>query len=42
VVEAIAAVEIAAAAGDADADAAERCLPIADRLVALLTGLIRC
>ncbi len=40
-VEAVAAVEIAAAAGEADAAAAERCVRIADRLVALLTGLTR-
>ena len=40
-VEAAAAVEIAAAAGDADEVAAADCLPIADRLVALLTGLLR-
>ena len=40
-VEAVAAVEIAALSGEADADAAARCVPIADRLVALLTGLIR-
>ena len=40
-VEAVAAVEIAALAGDADPEAAERCVAIADRLVALLTGLIR-
>lgn len=40
-VEAVAAVEIAAISGDADPGAAERCVAIADRLVALLTGLIR-
>jgi four helix bundle protein len=40
-VEAVAAVEIAAISGDADPVAAERCVVIADRLVALLTGLIR-
>jgi four helix bundle protein len=40
-VEAVAAVEIAALADEADADAAERCVHIANRLVALLTGLIR-
>ena len=40
-VEAVAAVEIAALCGEADAGAAARCLPIADRLVALLTGFIR-
>jgi four helix bundle protein len=40
-VEAVAAVEIAAIAGDAEPEAAERCVAIADRLVALLTGLAR-
>jgi len=40
-VEAAAAVEIAAATGDADEGAAADCVPIADRLVALLTGLLR-
>jgi four helix bundle protein len=40
-VEAAAAVEIAALTGDANAEAAARCVVIADRLVALLTGLIR-
>ncbi len=40
-VEAVAAVEIAAAAGEADVAAAARCVRIADRLVALLTGLTR-
>jgi len=40
-VEAIAAVEIAALAGDSTQAAAERCAHIANRLVALLTGLIR-
>jgi len=40
-VEAVAAVEIAALCGDADPDAAARCVTIANRLVALLTGLIR-
>ncbi len=40
-VEAVAAVEIAAISGDADAGAAARCVEIGDRLVALLTGLIR-
>jgi|SRR5579871_947435 len=40
-VEAVAAVEIAALMGEADADAAARCVQIAGRLVALLTGLIR-
>jgi four helix bundle protein len=40
VVEAIAAVEIAALLGDAS-QAAARCTPLAGRLIALLTGLIR-
>jgi len=39
--EAAAAVEIAALQGDASEEAAEQCIAIADRLVALLTGLIR-
>jgi four helix bundle protein len=39
--EAAAAVEIAALAGDADGAAFDACLPVADRLVALLTGLCR-
>jgi four helix bundle protein len=39
--EAAAAVEIAALQGDASEQAAERCIAIADRLVALHTGLIR-
>jgi four helix bundle protein len=39
--EAAAAVEIAAIAGDALPGAFEACLPIADRLAALLTGLCR-
>jgi four helix bundle protein len=39
--EAAAAVEIAAACGDANEQAAEEVVRIADRLVALLTGLIR-
>lgn len=39
--EAAAAVEIAALTGDAVADAFDACLPVADRLVALLTGLCR-
>jgi len=39
--EAAAAVEIAVLAGDAQLAAYEACLPIADRLVALLTGLCR-
>ncbi len=40
-VEAVAAVEIAAYAGDTTAAAAERCVVIGSRLVALLTGLVR-
>jgi len=40
-VEAAAAVEIASLVGDADPAAAQRCIAIADRLVALLTGLTR-
>jgi four helix bundle protein len=40
-VEATAAVEIAALCGDAPADAAQEVARIADRLVALLTGLVR-
>ena len=40
-VEACAAVEIAALSGDADEGAAARCVALADRVVALLTGLIR-
>jgi four helix bundle protein len=40
-VEAVAAVEIAAHAGDTTPAAAERCVVIADRLVASLTGLVR-
>ena len=40
-VEAVAAVEIAALTGDADPAAAQRCVAIGGRLVALLTGLIR-
>lgn len=39
--EAVAAVEIAAHAGDCTEEAAHRCLVIGDRLVGLLTGLIR-
>lgn len=39
--EAAAAVEIAALQGDASEESAERCISLADRLVALLTGLIR-
>jgi len=39
--EAAAGVEIASIAGDSDPAAFEDCLPIADRLVALLTGLCR-
>jgi four helix bundle protein len=40
-VEACAAVEIAALSGEADAEAAARCVELARRLVALLTGLAR-
>jgi four helix bundle protein len=40
-VEAVAAVEIAALSGDASHEAAARCVAIAGRLVALLTGLAR-
>lgn len=40
-VEAVAAVEIAAHAGDTTQQAAERCVVIGNRLVALLTGFIR-
>jgi four helix bundle protein len=39
--EAAAAVEIAVLAGDAAEGAFDACLPIADRLAALLTGLCR-
>ena len=39
--EAVAALEIAELAGDARPGSAARAIPIADRLVALLTGLIR-
>jgi len=39
--EAAAGVEIATLAGDSDPAAFDACLPIADRLVALLTGLCR-
>jgi hypothetical protein len=39
--EAAAAVEIAAPMGEADPNAAARCIQIASRLVALLTGLVR-
>ena len=39
--EAVAAVEIAAVSGDATHQAAEGCILLGDRLVALLTGLIR-
>jgi hypothetical protein len=39
--EAFAALETAALVGDADATHVERCLPVARRLYALLTGLIR-
>jgi four helix bundle protein len=41
VVEAVAAVEIAAHAGDTTQEAAERCVVIGNRVVALLTGFIR-
>jgi four helix bundle protein len=41
VVEAAAAVEIAELAGDAVAGSTERCNALANRVVALLTGLIR-
>jgi hypothetical protein len=40
-VEAVAAVEIAAHAGDCTADVARRCVVIGDRLVGLLTGVVR-
>ncbi|NUP08235.1 MAG: four helix bundle protein [Polyangiaceae bacterium] len=40
-VEAVAAVEIAAHAGDTSQEAADRCVKIAGRLVALLTALTR-
>jgi hypothetical protein len=40
-VEAVAAVEIAALTGDASAEDAARCVAIGNRVVALLTGLIR-
>jgi len=40
-VEAVAAVEIAEIAGDADVGSTARCIPIAERVVALLTGLTR-
>jgi four helix bundle protein len=39
--EAAAGVEIAVLAGDADAASLDACLPVADRLMALLTGLCR-
>jgi four helix bundle protein len=39
--EAMAAVEIAVLAGDADQRAFEACLPLGDRLFALLSGLCR-
>jgi four helix bundle protein len=39
--EAFAALEVAALTGEASADDVERCLVIANRLYALLTGLIR-
>ena len=40
-VEAVAAVEIAAHAGDTTQEAAERCVVLGNRVVALLTGFIR-
>ncbi len=40
-VEAVAAVEIASLTGDASAEDAARCVAIGNRVVALLTGLIR-
>ena len=40
-VEAVAAVEIAAHAGDTTRDAADKCVALGDRVVALLTGFIR-
>jgi four helix bundle protein len=40
-VEAFAALEIAALAGDAESAHVDRCLPVAERLYALLTGLLR-
>ena len=40
--EAVAAVEIAELSGDAAIGSADRCIPIAERLNALLTGFIRC
>ena len=40
-IEAVAAVEIAAVLGDAEQDAARRCVVIAHRLVGLLTRLVR-
>jgi four helix bundle protein len=40
-VEAVAAVEISAHAGDCTEEAAHRCVVLGDRLVALLTGLVR-
>ena len=39
--EAAAAIEIAVVAGDASGDSLDACLRVADRLVALLTGLRR-
>lgn len=39
--EAFAALEVAAITGDANADDVARCQPLANRLYALLTGLIR-
>jgi four helix bundle protein len=40
-VEAVAAVEIAAHAGDTTSEHAEKCVVVGNRLVALLTGFIR-
>lgn len=40
-VEAFAALETAAVVGDAEAVHVERCVPVAERLYALLTGLLR-
>jgi hypothetical protein len=39
--EAAAAIEIAVLAGDTESASLERCLPVADHLIALLTGLAR-
>ena len=40
--EAFAALETAALVGDAEAADVQRCLPIAQRLYALITGLLKC